>query len=254
MTCPVALQLYSVREALAQDFVGTLRLVKALGYDGVEFAGLCGRTPAEVRTLCESVGLIPVSAHVPFGELSADPDGVLDGYAELGCRYVAIPSLPADCLPGRAWFTGTAERLAWLGRQAAERGMRLLYHNHSEEFEQLDGRYALDVLFESVPAELLQTELDTCWVHVGGADPADYLRQYAGRAPAVHLHDFARPDGKTIEFRPLGMGVQDIPGLLAACGDAGVEWLIVEQDNPTPGTTAPACAGACRAALALYMR
>lgn len=267
MKWPVALQLYSIRREMEADFAGTLRTVKALGYDGVEFAGLYGRTPSEVRELCGEIGLTPISAHVSFGELTADPEGVLDGYAAIGCRFLAIPSLPADCRPGRAWFTETAEQLARLGKQATTKGIRLLYHNHSEEFELLDGRYALDVLFSSVPAAHLQTELDTCWVSVGGEEPAAYLKKYRGRAPAVHLHDFVIPgqkpsrlqafagggaDGR-IEFRPLGMGSQDLPALLSACEEAGAEWLIVEQDDPTPGTTALACAGASRITLTFYM-
>ena len=71
---PIALQLYSVREDLEQDFEGTLAKVKALGYDGVEFAGLYGKTPAEVKALCEKHGLTPISAHVSFVDMMAVPD------------------------------------------------------------------------------------------------------------------------------------------------------------------------------------
>ena len=63
---PIALQLYSVRDDMAADFEGTLKKVKELGYDGVEFAGLYGKTAAEVKALCEEIGLTPISAHVPL--------------------------------------------------------------------------------------------------------------------------------------------------------------------------------------------
>ena len=68
---PIALQLYSVRDDLEKDFEGTLKKVKELGYDGVEFAGLYGKSPAEVKALCEKYGLVPISAHVPFVDLMA---------------------------------------------------------------------------------------------------------------------------------------------------------------------------------------
>jgi len=130
----------------------------------------------------------------------------------------------------------------------------MLYHNHDFEFVKLDGKYALDILYEEVSADLLQTELDTCWVNVGGENPADYIRKYTGRAPVVHLKDFygeksenmyeligidakgpTRPNG--FELRPLGCGVQNFPEILKAAEDAGASWVIVEQDNPSMGLT-----------------
>ena len=61
----VGLQLYSVRENLEKDFEGTLRKVKEMGYSAVEFAGLYGNAPEKVKALCEEIGLVPLSAHVP---------------------------------------------------------------------------------------------------------------------------------------------------------------------------------------------
>ena len=66
---PIALQLYSIRDDVAADFEGALRKVKSLGYDGVEFAGLYGKSAAEVKKMCDEIGLNPISAHVPYAEL-----------------------------------------------------------------------------------------------------------------------------------------------------------------------------------------
>ena len=136
--------------------------------------------------------------------------------------------------------------------------MTLLYHNHDFEFKKIDGKYALDVLYDTVSAELLQTELDLCWVKVGGEEPADYLRKYTGRAPVVHFKDFSgkvggkmyaligiEDDGEEaseFSFRALGMGCQNIPELLSAADEAGAEWIVVEQDNPSDGLSSVACA------------
>ena len=129
----------------------------------------------------------------------------------------------------------------------------MLYHNHDFEFEKIDGKYALDVLYETVPAEYLQTELDTCWVNVGGEDPAGYIKKYSGRSPVVHLKDFVggksdnmyeligiesekkESDAQAFEFRPVGSGRQDFPGILAASEAAGAQWVVVEQDSPSMG-------------------
>jgi len=182
---PIAIQLYSVRDELEKDFAGTLRKIKAFGYEGVEFAGLYGNQPSDVSKILKEIGLIPLSAHVPFTDLMADPEGVIDTYAGIGCKYIAIPYLTPEYRPNAEKFNEVIEGAGIIGKAAKKQGLKLLYHNHDFEFEKVNGKYALDVLYESVPADLLETEIDTCWVNVGGENPSDYIRKYAGR-PAAH--------------------------------------------------------------------
>ena len=264
MSFPIALQLYSVREDLAKDFEGTLRKVKALGYEGVEFAGLYGYKPETVHKLLKEIGLTPVSAHVPFVDLMADPQGRVNDYAEIGCKYIVIPYLTPEYRPSGEKFSEVIEGAKVLGKAARDRGLILLYHNHDFEFEKINGEYALDILYKSVPADLLQTEIDTCWVNVAGEDPAAYLQKYAGRSPVVHLKDFVMPgkrpekmyeligiqedqkgtEVEAFEFRPIGLGAQNFPKILQACKAAGAQWLVVEQDRPSMGKTDLECAEA----------
>lgn len=258
---PIAIQLYSVRDDAAADMRGTLQKIREMGYDGVEFAGLHGHTAEEVREMCQEIGLLPLSAHVPYDEMVADPEGVLGQYAAIGCRYVAIPYLMPEYRPGTPGFADVIRNAAMLGKVANRLGMTLLYHNHDFEFQKIDGKYALEVLYDTVPASLLQTELDVCWVRVGGEEPAAYIRKYTGRAPVVHLKDYAggksehmyeligirsehAPEEHPFEFRPVGSGVQDIPAILVAADDAGAKWLVVEQDQPSMGLTPMECARA----------
>lgn len=262
MKFPIALQLYSVREELEKDFEGTLRNVKKLGYDGVEFAGLYGHKPAQIKKMLEEIGLTPVSAHVPFVDLIADPKKVIADYVEIGCPYIAIPYLMPEYRPGAEKFGEVIEGARTIGQAAKAAGVTLLYHNHDFEFEKIDGEYALDILYKEVPADLLKTEIDTCWVNVAGENPADYVRKYTGRAPVVHLKDFVMPGKKpakmyeligiqdetavkpddVFEFRPLGCGVQNIPEILKAAKDAGAGWVVVEQDKPSMQLSPMECA------------
>lgn len=256
---PIALQLYSVRDYMEKDVEGTLRAVKAMGYDGVEFAGTFGKTADELAALCRELGLIPISAHVPFVEMMADPEGVLSYYAALGCRFVVIPYLTEEYRPGNEKFGEVIEGARRLGGIANQKGMTLLYHNHDFEFVKVDGSYALDVLYRDVPAELLKTQLDTCWVRVAGEDPAAYIRKYSGRTPVVHLKDFVgqksenmyaligidegeKKVSQTFEFRMVGGGVQDFDAILQAAEESGAEWVVVEQDNPDGGKSSLTCA------------
>ncbi len=254
----IGVQLYSVRDEMAQDFEGTLRQVKDMGYECVEFAGLFDKSAAEVKALCEKYDLVPISAHVSYYDMMKDP-ALLQTYADIGCKFVAIPWLNDEERPGHPGFDALLENAKLLGKRAKELGMSLAYHNHDFEFEKIGGEYALDVLYSTVPADLLKAELDTCWVNVGGTDPVAYVRKYAGRVDILHFKDFAGKksenmyaligvnDGKKedtvgdFEFRPLGQGLQDMPALLKAAEESGTEWGIVEIDEPSAGKTPMQC-------------
>lgn len=258
MALPIALQFYSVRDEAEKDFFGTLRKVKEMGYAGVEFAGLFGNSPEDVKKMCEELNLIPVSAHVPLDDMIADTEGTLSAYKTIGCKYVAVPYITEERRPGAEKWDETVESIRNIGAKAKEMGMTLLYHNHDFEFVKINGEYGLDVLYNSVPADFLQTELDTCWVNVGGENPAEYILKYTGRAPVVHLKDFImkskdKPqklydligiDDETesaqedsFSFMPVGHGVQDFDAILKASVKAGAEWVVVEQDQPEKGNT-----------------
>ena len=266
MALPVAVQVYSVRDDAKADLRGTLQKIKDMGYDGVEFAGLYDYDPADIKKMCEDIGLVPLSAHVPYRDMVAAPEAVLSQYVTIGCKYVVVPYLVEEDRPGNEGFADVIKNVKMLGEVAKKLGLTLLYHNHDFEFLKIDGKYALEILYDEVPADLLQTELDVCWVNVGGEVPADYIRKYTGRAPVVHLKDFygeksddmyeligidkkapKRPGN--FEFRPVGSGLQDFPAILEAAHDAGATWVVVEQDKPSMGLTALQCIEKSRAYL-----
>ncbi len=259
MSFPIAVQLYSVRDAMAEDFEGTIRKVKEMGYDGVEFAGLFGKSAEEVKKICDDNGLVPISAHVSIDDIEVDPEKVIGDYAEIGCKYIAIPYAPEDRRPGAPLFDDTIEKIRSYAAIAKKVGIQMLYHNHDFEFQKIDGVYGLDLIYTLLTPDELQTELDTCWVNVGGENPAEYVKKYAGRAPVVHLKDFVmsgkekpqklyaligiddgaqdEEENEAFAFRPCGYGVQDMPAILEACKEAGSGWVVVEQDQPSMGKT-----------------
>ena len=250
----IGLQLYTVRDELNNDFEGTLKAVSEMGYDGVEFAGIAGKSAEEVKSLCDKYNLIPISAHVSLKEMLEVPE-VFETYKKIGCKYIVVPYLPAEDRPNGDDCVALIEKVSALCKKAKAAGLTMLYHNHDFEFVKLsDGTYFLDKLYQDIPAELLETEIDTCWVNVAGEDPSAYVRKYTGRAHVVHLKDFykkganvegmyeligikpteAAASTETFGLRPVGHGMQNIPAIIDASKDAGAEWLIVEQDRPTP--------------------
>jgi len=248
---PVAYQIYSAREEAAQDLNAVLAQLKALGYDGVEFAGFYGLTAEAVKDMLNKNGLVAISSHVPFAQIEEDMFGVIAYHQAIGCKYIAVPYLDADTRPGAPGFAHAIAVIDKFGRLLKEAGMTLLYHNHDFEFIDLSGMYGLDFLYTALPAEVLQTEIDVCWVKYAGENPADYIRKYAGRCPIVHLKDFVgtkQEDGSTpyaligldenekkdtqaFEFRPVGYGCQNVEEVVTAGIESGAEWFVVEQDS-----------------------
>lgn len=261
MKLPIALQLYSIRDVTEKDFAAALRETKKLGYDGVEYAGFLGFSPDEVRKMTEDAGLVPLSAHVPYYDMLKEPDKVMSDTAAAGCRFIAVPYLTPERRPGTDGFDETVRGIDKIAKAAKKAGLILLYHNHDFEFVRINGEYALDFLYRSIPSDLLMTEIDTCWVNVGGENPAKYIEKYTGRAPVVHLKDFvsAGKGGKMykligiddndddegasgFEFRPVGYGCQDFNSIIKASENAKSEWLVVEQDEPSMGKSTLECA------------
>lgn len=256
----LGLQLYSVREDLEKDFLGTLKKVKEMGYEGGELAGLYGKGASEVKAMFDEAGLIPISAHVAYQDIMAGGiEEVVKCYKEIGCKYIVIPYLPGDLRYGSEKYPQLLKDMKLIGKVCKNNGITLLYHNHDFEFEKTeDGEYVLDALYAEISADLLETEIDTCWVNVGGENPCDYVRKYTGRAPVVHLKDFhgsksqnmykligidsAEEQSNTFEFRPLGYGVQKIQDIVDAARDAGAYWIIAEQDEPSMGKARLECA------------
>ncbi len=245
---PVAYQLYSAREDVERDLDAVLGSLAAMGYDGVEFAGFFGKSAEEVKALLDKHGLKAISSHVPLAQIEADMFGVISYHKAIGCEYIAVPYLDEATRPGAEGFSRTIATIYRFARLVKEAGLTLLYHNHDFEFVSLSGQYGLDFLYDAVPACLLQTEIDVCWVKYAGEDPAAYIRKYAGRCPVVHLKDYVgrkggatpyaligideneKKDTQSFEFRPVGYGCQDVEAVLNAGIESGAKWFVVEQD------------------------
>lgn len=231
---PIALQLYTVRNELAQDPVGTLKAVAEIGYEGVEGGPPQGMSAREFLQVLADHGLKLIGGGASPTELRQNLPRVLERCQELGINTLMTGIGGELQRAGGDWKRVAAE-LAEACAQAAETGLRILYHNHAFEFEaKVDGMYGLDYLFAVAPAGAMQAELDTYWVKTGGEDPVAYIRKYAGRLPRLHIKDRAAPPADQVcPFAEVGHGILDWDGIFAAASEAGVEWYVVEQDRCT---------------------
>lgn len=261
MKAKIALQVYSVRDDASKDLKGTLAKIKEMGYDGVQFAGLYGNDPMEVKAWCEEIGIVPISAHVGMALLRDTPEQ-LEDYAKMGCKYIALAVPDYNMMPWTDRAQELYDLLAETGRRCNELGMKFSYHNHDLDMKPMDGTTALDLIYENVDPELLQAELDLCWVYTAGHDPVIYINRYKNRSDIIHFKDsngryrehYYNWHGgdyeqikKTLgemEFRPVGHGMLSYHTIIQAVEKTDIEWVIVEQDRPSQGLTPMECAKA----------
>lgn len=222
---PVAVQLYTLYEETKKDFIGTLRKVAEIGYDGVEFADYGGLSAMELKAALGEFGLKPAGSHVALATLENELDEVIAYNLTIGNRNIVCPWLPEE---RRNNYDRLAEKLNGIGRKLREHGLQLLYHNHDFEFARFDGRYALDILYGETEPDLVQAELDVYWAQKGEGDPVTRLRQLGSRCPLVHLKDMEA--GPEQRFAPVGTGIIDFRAIFAATA-ATARWYIVEQDQ-----------------------
>lgn len=222
----IALQLYSIRDALAADYQGTLEQVKNIGYTGVELFG--DHLPAaEIKNLLKTLQLEPVAHHFAFDPLKADFAACLERTAATGSKIIVCAWSAAS--PERPWESILTD-LAQMNAQATAFGLTFVYHNHDHEISQyVGGKRVLDAILECC-----DLEIDVAWVQAGGLNPTDYVQQHAQKAKLLHIKDVKLEAGnwQTVE---LGQGSVPLAAILEQAPKTASSWLIVEQDHsPDP--------------------
>lgn len=225
----IALQLYTVRQLAAQDLPGTLRAVADAGYDAVELAGLPDIPARDLAALLDSAGLHVVASHEGIERLRGNLDAVAERLAAVGCPRVIVPWMPEEDRRDADGVRRFAEELNRFSDALQGHGMRVGYHNHAFEFEPLGGSTVWDVMLPELASEI-ELELDVYWAAVGGRDPAAEIRANPDRMRLLHMKD--RAAGGEPRDAPVGDGVLPFPDLVEAARWSGVEWYVVEQDEP----------------------
>lgn len=218
----IGLQVYSLRDALARDFDGTMKAVADMGYEGVE---LFGALPYNTKSLLNGLGLKVPSKHGVYDEFVTDIQFHLDQVADLGASVLVC----AWSMAGAHSWEKITENLETFAQAAQKHNLAFAYHNHAHELLQKVGdQTVLDYM--AVQAPTVQFEQDIAWVHAGLVDPVKYLETYADRTPLVHVKD-VKPSGDGWDTVELGQGEVNLPAALSAARKTKSQWLLIEQDN-----------------------
>lgn len=233
----MGLQLFSVRDAVAQNLEGTLERVRKIGYERLEIYGyngtFFGKTPKEFKTILANTGLRVTSSHHITGIVHKAKGTLTDGWDQavedlhsIGAKYMVCPYLFPDERTEEI-YSSLPELLNKSGEKAKAAGIQFAYHNHDFEFQKFRDSLVFDFLASQTSAELVKLELDLYWIVKAGYDPIKYFDKYPGRFALWHVKDMESGSGDITE---VGNGTIKFDEIFAARKKAGLKEWFVEQD------------------------
>ena len=230
----IGMHLYTVRDILAADPLGTLKALAGIGYKCVGVSAF-PRPAAEIRDMCAEAGLKPVILHVGHGDITGNWAAKLADAKTIGVKWVVLSSFPGSMYTVDGIRLG-ARQLNEAGQAARELGFGpILHHNHDSEFRVVDGTRLSDILFGETDPEYVGFELDLGWADRAGMDGRQLFLDHPRRFPVLHVKDHNGQGAWT----DVGHGVIDWSRTFETAHVGGVKyWLVERDDQPAPLATA----------------
>jgi sugar phosphate isomerase/epimerase len=249
----IGLQLYTVTNNMDTDPDATLKRLAEIGYKDLESAssrrgGFYGLKPKEFASKVKEYGLNWRAHHItgaPSRMLAGatatqvGPDGkplparlnLKDNFKEAvdladegGIKYLVCSSTPLENLEDIKSAIDTFNKT---GEACKKAGIGFAFHNHTREFDRIEGKIPYDLFLSEVSADLMKFELDLGWATKSGTDPLELFKKYPGRFPLWHVKDLHRVTQRPVE---VGTGYVDLKRVFDGAAAAGLEYFFVEQD------------------------
>lgn len=266
----VGLGLFSIPKMLDENMDGAFAMLGKMGYKEVESfgpydfssekakagwaavtpqlgfkgSGFFNKTAEQFLGAARSNGISIPSMHTDLDTLQTKMGELAAAAHKIGAKYVVLPSVPDAERKTLDDYKKVAEKFNAIGAAAKKEGIRYAYHNHGYGLYKLeDGSMPLDIIFNETDKDLVFFEMDVFWTVAGGADPVELFKKHKGRYKMMHVKDmkevkrFAGNGGDASQWIGLfpymtscGEGVLDLPSILTAAKQNGVEHFFVEQD------------------------
>lgn len=245
----IGLQLWTVRNQMAEDAPGTLRAIAEAGYEQVELMNVLDS--GDIIKAARDLGLNVRSAFINWESVGASGiegvpkfEKIIEAAHEQDLQYLVFGYIGRDARD----TASKLHRIADATNQAAEKtkaaGMKLSYHNHSFEFEAIDGeKTGFDIFMERFDEKLVNFEFDVFWAAIGGWDPVETMEKLGNRLGQIHLKDLKKGQGIVYDegkvphdaFQEVGDGTIDMKRVMEVAAKYGVTQFHVEQDqSPDP--------------------
>jgi sugar phosphate isomerase/epimerase len=245
----LGIQLYSVRDDMKKDPLGTLKQVASMGYKHVEHANYINRKfygyePKEFKKILDDLGLKMPSGHTVMAKQHWDDTGkdftdawkyTIEDAAILEQQFVISPWLDQSLRKTADDLKRYMEVFNKSGELCKKSGMKFGYHNHDFEFsEKFGNKTVYDIMLQNTDPALVMQQLDIGNMYNGGAKAMDVIRQYPGRFESLHVKDEVKSEGgrEPYESAVLGTGVIGVKEVIDfSRKSGGTIHFIVEQES-----------------------
>ncbi len=221
-------QLYSVRDYMAKDPIGTMRKLAAMGYRQFEsYSGdpLWGMSVADAKSFLKEINVDMVSAHSGLKDIT---DQNAEKAKAAGIKYLICPHIGGQ-KSADEWLK-RAEEFNKAGEICKKHGLKFGYHNHAYSFETKEGVVGQDILLQNTDPKLVVFELDIYWTEAAKVNAADHLTKYKGRYELCHIKQLKSREGKP-QQADLAEGILDFNAILKSGKKAGLKYYFVEQEE-----------------------
>ncbi|WP_152268180.1 sugar phosphate isomerase/epimerase family protein [Agriterribacter humi] len=244
----LGIQLYSIRDDMKSDPLGSLKKVAAMGYKHVEHANyvnrkLYGYSAVEFKKILDSLGLKMPSGHTVMGKQHWDAAKndftdewkmTVEDAATLGQQIVISPWLDESLRKTYDDMKRYMDVFNKSGELCKKSGMKFGYHNHDFEFSQkLNGITVFDILLQNTDPSLVVQQLDIGNMYNAGAKALDIMKKYPGRFESMHVKDEIKSTGghDPYESTILGKGVIPVKEIIDLGRKSGTKHFIIEQES-----------------------
>ncbi|GGG60306.1 sugar phosphate isomerase/epimerase family protein [Epilithonimonas arachidiradicis] len=235
---PLAIQLYTIRDAVAENLEKSLERLAQLGFKQLEIYGyegkFFGKSRTEFHTILKNVGLEVISSHHTTGIVHNSKGTLLNDWEKsvedlhfIGSKYMVCSYLFEEERT-LEHYKKLPELLNKSGEVTNKAGIDFAYHNHDFEFEKLEDKTVYDFILENTDFDLVKMELDLYWISKAGLNPLDYFEKYPKRFPLWHVKDMK---AGTKDFAEIGNGTIDFKSIFEAKEKAGLKYWFLEQDS-----------------------
>ena len=243
---PIGCQTWPVRQMLAKDFPGTIKMLAGasfqsielcspLGYADAGFAGVGKYSGAQLRKILSDAGVTCISSHFTIQELRKEQDKSIAWAKEVGLTQMMVPSLDGPEHPTLDDVKRAADEYNRIAERAHKAGLQQGLHNEGFEVSHVDGQRTYDLLFKYLDPKLVKFQFQVSTIEQG-FHAARYFRKYPGRFISMHVQDW---DAKTRKIVPVGQGTLNWKEIFEAAKVGGIKNYFVEMSFPMMKASVP---------------
>lgn len=227
----IGAQYFTIRDfcQTIEDFDESCKKIKEIGYEYVQLSAIGPFLADEIKPILDKYGLKTVCTHRPMENYLNNLENEIEFHKKLNCKIAGIGAMPAFNVKPET-IESFVKDFKPVVKRLAEEGIIFAYHNHAFEFEKINGKFAFEILCDSMAADNFGAILDVYWLSYAGVNPAKFIREHSENIACIHLKDLRVVDNKP-GYAEIGQGNIDWDDVISACQECGVEYALVEQDG-----------------------